>query len=283
MSIVVTAATGRLGRLVVPSLLDLGVDPGRITATGRSTDRLSAFAERGVRVAELDYDKPAEGVIGAGDTVLLISGSELGQRVDQHRNVIELARSAGAARIVYTSVLRADSTTLAIAPEHVATEEALRSSGVAHTVLRNGWYNENYEQAFAGAARSGVLVTSAGDGRISGASRQDFAAAAAAVLTGEGHDGATYELGGDTAFTMRDLADTFAAVLGRPVELRNLTGAEHRAVLADAGLDDSTAGFLVELDRNTAAGELFTDTADLSRLIGRPTTPMARSAASWSA
>jgi NAD(P)H dehydrogenase (quinone) len=283
MSIVVTAATGQLGRLVVSSLLTNGVDPGHIVATGRSSERLTALAQRGVRVAELDYDKPADGVISAGDTVLLISGSEVGQRIGQHRNVIELAQRAGAARIVYTSVLRADRTTLAIAPEHVATEEILKASGIAWTILRNGWYNENYEQTFVQAAQHGVVITSAGDGRVSSAARQDFAEAAAAVLTGEGHDGATYELAGDAAFTMRELAATFTAVLGRPVTLQNLTSEDHRSALLGAGLDEPTAGFLVLLDRNTADGELSTDTKDLSRLIGRPTTPIAETAASWNA
>jgi NAD(P)H dehydrogenase (quinone) len=283
MSIVVTAATGQLGRLVVASLLDRGVDPAQIVATGRSTERLSTFAQQGVRVAELDYSKPVDGVISAGDTVLLISGSEVGQRIEQHRNVIELAQKAGAARIVYTSVLRAVRTTLAIAPEHVATEQTLKASGVAYTILRNGWYTENYAPAFAQAAASGAVITSASDGRISAATRQDFAEAAAAVLTGDGHDGATYELGGDTAFTMRELADTFATVLDRPIELHNLSGEEHRAALLGAGLDQGTADFLVLLDRNTADGELATDTADLSRLIGHPTTPVAETVATWQA
>jgi NAD(P)H dehydrogenase (quinone) len=283
MSIVVTAATGQLGRLVVASLLDRGVDPAQIVATGRSTERLSTFAQQGVRVAQLDYGKPADGVISAGDTVLLISGSEVGQRIEQHRNVIELAQKAGAARIVYTSVLRADRTTLAIAPEHVATEQTLKASGVPYTILRNGWYTENYAPAFAQAAASGAVLTSAGDGRISAATRQNFAEAAAAVLTGNGHDGAIYELGGDTAFTMRELADTFAAALGRPIELQNLTSDQHRDALLEAGLDEPTAGFLVLLDRNTADGELVTDTTDLSRLIGRPTTPVAEIVTTWHA
>jgi NAD(P)H dehydrogenase (quinone) len=283
MSIVVAGATGHLGGLVVASLLNRGVNPGQILATGRSTDRLAALAEHGVHVAELDYNKPADDVISAGDTVLLISGSELGQRVDQHRNVIELAQRVGAARIVYTSVLRADTSTLAIAPEHIATEEILKASGVAYTILRNGWYNENSEQTFAQAAQSGVVVTSAGDGRVSSASREDFAEAATAALTGEGHDGVTYELAGDTAFTMRDLAEIFTTVLDRPIELQNLTTVEHRAVLTRAGLDDHIVEFLVTLDRNTADGDLFARTGDLSSLIGRPTTPIAESVASWNA
>jgi NAD(P)H dehydrogenase (quinone) len=226
MSIVVTAATGQLGRLVVASLLDRGVDPAQIVATGRSTDRLTELAQQGVR---------------------------------------------------------ADHTTLAIAPEHVATEQTLKASGVPYTILRNGWYTENYAPAFAQAAASGAVLTSAGDGRISAATRQNFAEAAAAVLTGNGHDGAIYELGGDTAFTMRELADTFAAALGRPIELQNLTSDQHRDALLEAGLDEPTAGFLVLLDRNTADGELVTDTTDLSRLIGRPTTPVAEIVTTWHA
>ncbi len=283
MSIVVTAATGQLGHLVVASLLNRGVDPAQIIATRRSTDLHATFADQGVRVAELDYTKPADDVISAGDTVLLISGSEVGQRIEQHRNVIALAQRADAARIVYTSVLRADDTTLAIAPEHVATEAILRDSGVPYTILRNGWYNENYEQTFAQAAQSGMVLTSAGEGRVSSASRKDFAEAAAAVLTSQEHDGTVYELGGDTGFTMRELTDTFATVLGRPIELRNLSGQQHQAAHASAGLDDLTTGFLVGLDRNTADGELFTDAKDLSRLIGRPTTPIAETVASWNA
>ncbi len=226
MSIVVTAATGQLGRLVVASLLDRGVDPAQIVATGRSTDRLTELAQQGVR---------------------------------------------------------ADHTTLAIAPEHVATEQTLKASGVPYTILRNGWYTENYAPAFAQAAANGAVITSAGDGRISAATRQDFAEAAAAVLTGQGPDGATYELGGDTAFTMRELADTFTTVLDRPIELHNLSGEQHRAALLRAGLDQGTADFLVLLDRNTADGELATDTTDLSRLIGHPTTPVAETIATWHA
>ncbi len=283
MSVVVTAASGQLGSLVVRSLVDRGVDPASITATGRSTERLAEVAKLGVATAEFDYDAPADEVIKAGDTVLLVSGSEVGQRLPQHTNVIEAAKAAGAARIVYTSAPRADDTTLVLAPEHRATEELLKESGVDWTILRNGWYHENYRADFDAAAQTGAVVTSAGDGRISSASRADLAEAAAVVLSTEGHVGAVYELGGDEALTVADHAAVFAEVLGKPVAVNNVSTEEHVATLKGFGLDEGTAGFVAALDKNTADGELVVDSGDLSRLIGRPTQPFAEAVRSWSA
>lgn len=281
MSIVITAATGQLGNLVVQNLLKRGAKAGDIVATGRSLDRLEALRAQGVRTAVLDYNNPADGVIKAGDTVLLISGSEVGQRIAQHGNVVAKAKAAGAARIVYTSVVGADNTSLLVAPEHAATEEAIKDSGLTYTFLRNGWYHDNYQPAFEQARQAGVVVSSAKDGRVSSASRADYAEAAAVALMGDGHDNATYELGGDTAWTMRDLVDTFAEVLGQPVSLREVTTEEHAAVLREAGLDDGTIGFITTLDRNTADDTLLVTSGDLSRLMGRPTTPIADAVRSW--
>jgi NAD(P)H dehydrogenase (quinone) len=197
------------------------------------------------------------------------------------RLVVDLAARSGVRRIAYTSAPAADDTTLALAPEHAATEELIRASGLPFTFLRNGWYTENYEQAFAQARETGVVASSAGDGRVASAPRSDFADAAAVVLASEGHDNAVYELSGDVAWSFDELAATFADVLGREVTHQRLTPDEHRALLVSFGLDEGTAGFVVSLDQNIADGLLAVTTGDLARLIGRPTEPLAETVRRW--
>ncbi|WP_159942917.1 MULTISPECIES: SDR family oxidoreductase [unclassified Nocardiopsis] len=278
MSVVVTGATGHLGRLVVEGLLSQGFPAERVTATGRNTAKLTDLADRGVRTARADYADPTslkEAFRGA-DTLLLVSGSEVGQRVEQHRNAIEAAREAGVAHVVYTSAPRATDTTLVLAPEHKATEEILTASGLTYTILRNGWYSENYASQLEQAREHGSFVGSAGQGRVASAARRDFAEAAAVVLRDPAaHAGAVHELSGDTAWTYADLADTLGELLGREVVYRDLDTEEHVAALTGAGLDEGTARFVAALDANTRDGELSATTGELSRLLGRPTTPVA--------
>lgn len=281
MSFVVTAATGNLGTLAVQALLARGVAPEEIVATGRSEAKLAALAALGVRTAVLDYDAPVDGVFEAGDTVLLISGSEVGQRARQHQNLIEVARRAEVARVVYTSLAGVDTSSLVLAPEHLATEQALKDAGLTHTILRNGWYTENSLPAFEQAQQTGSVLSSAGEGRTSSAPRADYAEAAAIVMTTAGHDNAVYELGGDTSWTAADLARTFSEALERDIDLVAVDGAKHAEILAGAGLDEGLVGFLVGIDRGTAAGDLQVESGDLSRLLGRPTTPLAESVRSW--
>jgi NAD(P)H dehydrogenase (quinone) len=275
MSVVVTGATGHLGRLVVEGLLAAGVAPGEIVAGGRRTERLADLAERGVRAVTLDYARPdtLTAAFAGADTVLLISGSEVGQRVAQHGAAIEAARAAGVRRIVYTSAPHADSTALVLAPDHRATEEVLAASGLVVTVLRNNWYTENYVPVLQQAAATGEIVASVGDGRVASATRADFAAGAVAVLLGA-YDGQTLELSGDVAWTHDELAAAASQVLGRPVGFRRVTPDEQRAALLAAGLDEPAAGFVVALDQNIAAGDLADATGTLRALIGRPTTPL---------
>lgn len=277
MSVVVTGATGQLGRLVVASLISRGVDPTTIVATGRRQDALNELAASGVRTAVVDFSDPTtlDAVLEAGDTVLLISGSEVGQRATQHANVIDAAVRAGVERLVYTSAPHATTSALILAPEHKATEEHLAASGLTSTVLRNGWYTENYLQALNQAAATGEFIGSVGDGLVASASRADYAEAAAVVLSTPGHDGAIYELSGDVAWSHSDLARTLTELLGRDVVYTNLSSADHRAALIAAGLDEGTADFVVGLDANTRDGLLSETSGDLGRLIGRPTTPLA--------
>jgi NAD(P)H dehydrogenase (quinone) len=206
--------------------------------------------------------------------VLLVSGSRPGVRVAQHRAVVDAAARAGVGRIAYTSGLQADDTPLVVAPDHAATEEAIRASGLPFTLFRNGWYTENYVQTLQQARETGVVAASVGDGRVASASRADYAAAIAAALAGDGHDGAVYELSGDTAWGFDDLADAIGELTGREVTHRRLSPEEHLAALREAGLDEGTAGFVVALDGNIRDGALALTTGDLARLAGRPSTPL---------
>ena len=275
MSIVVTGATGHLGRLVVEALLDRGVPGGQIVATGRRTETLADLAERGVVVRRADFDDPAslrEAFTGA-ERLLLVSGSEPGRRIEQHGNAIEAAKAAGVRHIAYTSIVRADTSSLLLAADHRGTEELLAASGVPHTLLRNAWYFENYTPQLPVYLEHGI-VGSVGTARISAAARADYAEAAAAVLTGEGHEGAIYELGG-ASFTMAELAEVVSTATGRTVTYTDLPVEPYAQVLVAAGLPEPVAAVFADGDRGAAAGELLVDGSDLEKLIERTPTPLA--------
>ena len=276
MSIVIAGATGQLGRLVVGELLQRGVPAREIVAGGRSAEQLEDLAGLGVRTASVDYNDPAslDSALSEGDTLLLISGNDIQNRTAQHENVIDAAVRAKVAHILYTSVLAADSTPIILAPDHVKAEEYIRASGLPFTFLRNGWYTENYAAALATARETGTLLGSAGEGRVASATRADYAAAIAAVLTTPGHEGRVYELSGDYAWTYEELAAAFSTVLGRTVSYDSVSSAEHASALEAAGLDPATAGFLAALDGNIREDALALTTGDLARLAGRPTTPL---------
>lgn len=275
MTIAVTGATGQLGRLVLEELL-ISQEPGSLVAVVRDAAKAGELGARGVQVRVADYSDPAaltEALAGV-DKLLLVSGSEVGSRVAQHANVINAAKAAGVGYIAYTSVLAADTTELILAPEHKATEELIRASGLDNTILRNGWYTENYAPTVATAKQTGAVVAAAGDGRVASATRADYAAAAAAVLSSAGHEGRTYELSGDYAWDFEELATAITKIAGREVVYRPVSAPELVEVLTAAGLDEGTAGFLAALDSDTKAGLLATVTGELSGLIGRPTTPL---------
>ncbi|MEV6304650.1 SDR family oxidoreductase [Actinoplanes sp. NPDC051861] len=271
MTIAVTGATGQLGRLVIDALISRGAAPGEIVAAVRDVAKAADLAARGVQVREADYDRPEtlatafEGV----SRLLLISGNEVGKRLPQHTAVVSAAVSAGVGFIAYTSILRADTSTIGLAPEHKGSEDVIAASGIPYAFLRNGWYIENYPIAVA--LSTGAFAGSAGAGRIAAATRADYAEAAAAVLL-SGEPG-VYELGGD-AFTMAELAAEVAKQSGKPVVYQDLPVAEYQAVLVGAGLPEGYAGLLAETDAKIVDGELDVDSAVLSRLIGRPVTPL---------
>ncbi|MCF3133080.1 SDR family oxidoreductase [Streptomyces olivochromogenes] len=279
MSIVVTGATGHLGRHVVEQLLDK-VPADQVTAVVRDKAKAADLAARGVRIAVADYNAPGtfDGLFAAGDKVLLISGNEFDKgRVQQHKVVIDAAKAAGVALLAYTSA--PGSLTAALADDHRATEEALLASGLPYALLRNGWYHENYTENLAPVLAHDAVVAAAGEGRVSSAARADYAAAAVAVLTGEGHENRTYELGGDEAWGFAEYAAELSARTGKEITYNNVPGEVLKDILAGAGLPAPFAEILVGVDASIAKGELVVSSGDLSRLAGRPTTPFSEAIA----
>jgi NAD(P)H dehydrogenase (quinone) len=272
--ITVTGTSGHLGRLAVEALLDRGVPAGEIVAVARTTAKVADLAALGVQVRHGDYTDPATlGAALAGtDVLVLVSSNEIGQRLPQHRNVIDAAVAAGVGRIVYTSILKADTSGAALAGEHKATEEAIRASGLAFTFLRNGWYLENYTENLAPALEFGAIFGAARDGRVAAATRADYAAAIAVVAAAGGHENRVYELGGDQPFTMAELAAEVSDRSGQQIAYTDLPAGEYEKVLVQAGLPQPYAAVLADSDVAIARGDLTTDSSTLRELIGRPTT-----------
>ncbi|XBS70238.1 SDR family oxidoreductase [Acerihabitans sp. KWT182] len=279
--IVITGATGQLGRLVIAELLKTR-PAAELIAAVRTPSKAQDLAALGVNVRQADYNEPAtlDKAFDGATKVLLISSSDVGRRVPQHRAVIEAAKRAKVALLAYTSLLHADTSPLAIlGEEHRATEALLQASGLPVVLLRNGWYNENYAMGIPNAIAINTLTGCAGDGLISSAARADYAAAAAAVLTGTNHAGKIYELAGDDAYSLTDLAAEITRQSGTVVNYVNLTQAGYQELLKQAGLPEPVAAMLADSAAGTAKGGLFDSSRQLSRLIGRPTTPMAETVA----
>lgn len=274
--IIVTGATGKLGRHVIEGLL-AKVPASQIVAAVRDPAKAADFAARGVQVRRADYSKPEtlDAAFAGAEKVLLISGSEVGQRVAQHQAVVNAAKKAGAKLIAYTSILRANSSRMALAAEHKASEELIRASGVPFVFLRNGWYFENYTENLAPALAHGALLGSTDGGRIAAATRADYAAAAVAVLTGSGHENKVYELAGDTPFTMAELAAEVSRQAGKPIVYKDLPAQQYQGILVGAGVPAGFAEILADSDVGASRGDLNDTTGDLRRLIGRPTTSVA--------
>lgn len=274
MKIGITGATGHLGRIVVNKLKEK-IAADNIVALVRSTQKAS---DLGVEAREADYDQPGtlDSALAGIDTLMLISGSEVGKRASQHHNIIEAAKKNGVKYIIYTSLLRANTSSISLAAEHLATEDALKNAGIPFTLLRNGWYTENYTGSIPGAIAGGAFIGSAGEGKISTASRADFAEAIVAVLTSAGHEGKVYELAGDEAWTLGDLAAEISRQTGKNIPYVNMPEAEYAAALASFGLPESLAKAIAGWDVSASKGDLYDDTHTLSRLIGRPTTSLSQ-------
>lgn len=272
-TIAVTGGTGQLGRLAVAALKAKGAVPIALVRNPAKA------ADLGVETRAFDYTRADPAALKGVDTLVLISSNDFNDRAGQHRAVIEAAKAAGVGRIVYTSILKGTSSPMILAQDHIATEAALAESGVLHTILRNGWYTENYTGALGAAVEHGAILGAGGEGRVSSASRKDYAEAIAVVAAGEGHAGRVYELAGDTAHTGAELAAAVSAAAGKPVAYVNLAQADYAKALEGFGLPAGFAAVLADSDAQAAHGALYDDSRTLSRLIGRPTTPMAETVA----
>ncbi|MDK2709855.1 SDR family oxidoreductase [Enterobacter cloacae] len=276
--IAITGATGQLGRLVIEQLLKT-VPANQIVAIVRNPAKAEALSQQGIVVRQGDYTDQAAltTALKGVKKLLLISSSEVGQRATQHQNVINAAKAAGVTFIAYTSLLHADNSPLGLHVEHVATEKALATSGIPYALLRNGWYTENYLASAPPALEHGVFIGAAGEGKIASATRADYAAAAAKVVSEEGHAGKVYELAGDSAWTLSDLAAELSKQSGKPVVYQNMSEADFAAALKSVGLPAGLADMLADSDVGASKGGLFDDSHTLSKLIGRATTSLAES------
>ena len=276
--IAITGATGQLGQHVIANLLNT-TPASQLVAVVRNPAKAEALSQQGVGVRQADYGdeaaltKALQGV----DKLLIISSSEVGQRAPQHRNIIQAATAAGVKFIAYTSLLHADTSPLGLADEHIATEKMLADSGIPYALLRNGWYTENYLASAPPALEHGVFIGAAGEGKIASATRADYAAAAARVISEEGHAGKVYELAGDNGWTLSELAAELAKQSGKKVVYQNLSQADFAAALKSVGLPAGLADMLADSDVGASKGGLFDDSHTLSKLIGRPTTALADS------
>ncbi|SUX76075.1 Quinone oxidoreductase 2 [Citrobacter freundii] len=276
--IAITGATGQLGQHVIETLLKT-VPASQIVAIVRNPAKATALSQQGITVRQADYSDEAAftTALQGIDKLLLISSSEVGQRAPQHRNVINAAKAAHVKFIAYTSLLHADRSPLGLADEHVATEKMLAQSGIAYALLRNGWYTENYLASAPAALEHGVFIGAAGEGKIASATRADYAAAAARVISEDGHAGKIYELADDAGWTLSQLAAELAKQSGKKVVYQNLSEDDFAAALKGAGLPAGLADMLADSDVGASKGGLFDDSHTLSKLIGRPTTSLADS------
>ncbi|MBB2410941.1 SDR family oxidoreductase [Escherichia sp. 14.0985] len=276
--IAITGATGQLGHNVIESLLQT-VSASQIVAIARNPEKAHALSAQGISVRQANYGDEAAltSALQGVEKLLLISSSEVGQRASQHRNIINAAKAAGVKFIAYTSLLHADTSPLGLAAEHIETEKMLADSGIAYTLLRNGWYTENYLASAPAALEHGVFIGAAGDGKIASATRADYAEAAARVISEAGHEGKVYELAGDNAWTLTQLAAELTKQSGKPVIYQNMSEADFAAALKSVGLPGGLADMLADSDVGASKGGLFDDSKTLSTLIGRPTTTLAES------
>ena len=277
--ILVTGASGHLGHLVIQELLKT-VPASQIVAGARNLAKVQDLAASGIQLRELDYDRPdtIQKAVGGVTRILLISASEVGKRVAQHKNVIEVVKQlSGLQLFAYTSILRTDNSPLMLAEEHRATEQLIQDAKLPYVFLRNGWYSENYTENLAPVLQHGAVVGAAKDGKFSFASRLDYATAAAKILSSDGHAGKVYELAGDVAFTLTEYAALVAKESGKSIVYQDMTEADFKSLLINVGLPDVVAGMLSNSDVAASKGALFDDSKTLSKLIGRPTTPLAES------
>lgn len=277
-TLLVTGASGQLGRLVLDALLASGkVAPANIIAATRDTAKLDAYTKKGVTVRAADFDDPASldaAFAGAGK-VLILSTDALdrpGRRLTQHKAAVAAARKAGAKHILYTSMPQPDDSRVTFAPDHLGTEEAIKATGIPYTILRDGWYAENLFMSLPHALQTGSWYTASGNGKLAHITRADTAAAIAGALLSAGDESRTYTLTGTKSHTADEIAAIVSAATGKPLNVVHVTDAQLAEGLKAAGLPEGFIPTVVSFDTNTREGKIAMVTDDAEKLSGRKPT-----------
>lgn len=276
-TLLVTGASGQLGRLVLDSLLASGKSPASIIATTRDTAKLADYAAKGVIVRLADFDDAAslDAAFAGADKVLIISTDALdqpGKRLAQHKAAVAAAKEAGAKHILYTSMPQPDDSLVTFAPDHLGTEEAIKATGIPYTILRDGWYAENLFMSLPHALETGSWYTSTGEGRIAHITRADTAAAIAGAVLKAGNESKTYTLTGTKSRTAEEIAAIVSAATGKPLKVVHVTDAQLAEGLKAAGLPEGFIPTIVSFDANTREGKIASVTSDAETLSGRKPT-----------
>ncbi|MCM3620351.1 SDR family oxidoreductase [Sutcliffiella horikoshii] len=275
MKMLVTGATGKLGSKIVEGLLKK-VPENQLAVSVRNPEKAEGLQARGVDVRKGDFDYPEtlDGAFAGVDRLLIISADGDNEtRIRQHANAIAAAERAGVKFIAYTSIANAKESENILAPTHKATEEAIMKTGIPYSFLRNNWYLENEIPSIQGVLAGAPWVTSAGNGKVGWALQQDYADAAVAVLTGNGHENTIYELSGKL-LTQEEIVSALGNVLGKEVPLQQVDDNTYADIMKGAGVPDFLIPFLVEIQAGIRKGTLEVESNDFEKLLGRPTTPI---------
>ena len=272
-TLLVTGATGQLGKLVLDQLLGSGVEPARIIATSRDTAKLADYTAKGVQARVADFDDPAslDKAFAGADRILIISTDALdqpGKRLKQHLAAVTAAKKAGARHILYTSMPSPETSVIPFAPDHLGTENAIKATGIPYTILRNGWYMENLFMALPHALETGQWYSSSGEGRLAHIARADAAKAAAAALASAVNESRTYTLTGGEQRSTDEIAALVAKASGKRLDVVHISDEALAGGLKGAGLPDFLIPIVVSFDANTRGGHINMVTNDVTSLTG---------------
>ena len=275
MKMLVTGATGKFGTKVVETLLKT-VPASQLAVSVRKPEKAEGLRARGVEVRQGDFDHPQslDSAFAGIDRLLIISADGDNEtRIRQHRDAVAAAERAGVKFIAYTSLVNATESKNLFAPTHQATEEAILKTGIPYSFLRNNWYLENEIPGIQGVLAGAPWVTSAGDGRVGWALQQDYAEAAATVLSGNGHENKIYELSGKS-LTQEEFVSLLGSVLGKEVTVQQVDDTTYADIMKNAGIPDFVIPILVDIQKSIREGTLDFESNDFEKVLGRPATPI---------
>ncbi|WP_462413659.1 SDR family oxidoreductase [Neobacillus sp. Marseille-QA0830] len=275
MKILVTGATGKLGSKVVETLLK-SIPASDLAVSVRNPEKAEGLRARGVEVRKGDFDRPEtlDTAFAGIDSLLIISADGDNEtRIRQHTDAVKAAERAGVKFIAYTSLANATESKNLMAPPHVATEAAIKKTGIPYSFLRNNWYLENEIGSIQGAIAGAPWVTSAVEGKVGWALQQDYADAAAAVLVGNGHENTVYELSGPL-LTQEELASALGSVLGKEIPVQQVSDEQYAEIMKGLGVPDFAIPIVVGIQESIRNGSLDVESNDFEKVLGRPVTPI---------